>query len=92
MNDATLKYEPDPALPVGETVLPDGLKFVDVETSLDGLVNEERAMTRFVPQGYATPTWIHLADDDAQYTLIINPITGATEIRDGRIQMERKGI
>lgn len=92
MNDATLKYEPSPSLPVGETLLPEGLVFVDVETSLDGLVSEERAMTRFVPQGYATPTWIHLADDDRQYTLIVNPITGATEIRDGRIRMERKGI
>lgn len=93
MNDQTLKYEPDSSLPVGETVLPEGLKFVDVETALDGLVAEDRAMTRFLPQGYATPTWIHLADrEDRQYTLVINPITGATEILDGRIRMERKGL
>lgn len=93
MNDATLEYEPDPSLPVAETFLPEGLKVVDVETSLDGLVYEGRAMTRFVPQGYATPTWIHIADeDDNEYTLIINPLTGVTEIRDGRIAMERKRI
>lgn len=91
MNDATREYEPDQTLPVKETVLPEGLRFVDVETSLDGLVKEERAMTRFVPQGYATPTWIHVADEeDKEYTLIVNPLTGVTEIRDGRVQMERK--
>ena len=93
MNDATREYEPDPSLPVKETELPEGLRFVDVETTLDGLVAEGRAMTRFVPQGYATPTWIHLADEeDKLYTLIINPLTGVTEIRDGRVQMERKKI
>lgn len=93
MNDTTLEYEPDPTLPIAETVLPEGLRFVDVETSLDGLVYEEKAMTRFVPQGYATPTWIHIADEeDRVYTLIVNPLTGVTEIRDGRIAMERKRI
>lgn len=94
MNDASREYEPDPSLPVKETVLPEGLRFVDVENPLDGLVSDGRAMTRFVPQGYATPSWIHLADEEEQkeYTLIVNPLTGVTEIRDGRIQMERKKI
>jgi len=78
---------------VGEVKLPEGLHFADIETSLDGMVYEERAFTRFVPQGYATPTWIHIADeDDNQFTLIINPLTGVTEIVDGRVRMERKGF
>jgi len=93
MNDASRQYEPDPGLPVGEIRLPEGLRFVDVETSLDGRVAEVRAMTRFVPQGYATPTWIHIADEEEkEYTLIVNPLNGVTEIRDGRVQMERKGL
>jgi len=93
MNDAARKYEPDASLPVAETVLPEGMRFVDVETSLDGRVSDERAMTRFVPQGYATPTWVHIVDaENREFTLIVNPLTGVTEIRDGRVEMERKGL
>ena len=62
-----------------ETKLPEKLILVDVETPLDGRVYEERAMTRFVPQGYATPTWIHLEDDsDREYTVIVNASPGLT--------------
>lgn len=91
MRDDTLKYEQDDSLPVGEVKLPDGLKFTDIETALEGRVADEQAMTRFVPQGYATPTWIHVNDEDERdFTLIVNPLTGVTEIRDGRVEMERK--
>ena len=74
--------------------MPEGLTLVDVETPNDGRVYDGRAMTRFVPQGYATPTWIHLENekDEVKYTLIVHPLTGRTEIRDGRIEMERKGF
>jgi hypothetical protein len=67
---------------------------VDVETSLEGRITEERAFTRFLPQGYATPTWIHVADEEGEntYTLIIHPLTGKTEIRDGRVEMQRQGL
>jgi hypothetical protein len=86
MNDETRRYEPSENLPVSEIKLPEGLRFVDVETSLEGLVTQERALTRFLPQGWATPTWIHLEDDDERkYTLIVHPLTGRAKIRDGRI-------
>lgn len=92
MNDETRDYEPADDLPVQRTVLPEGMKFVDVETSLDGLVTEKRAFTRYLPQGYATPTWVHVADEagDKTYTLIIHPLTGKAEIRDGRVEMQRR--
>ena len=89
MNDESGQYEPAD-LPVRETLLPDGLVLVDVETALEGRVDDERAMTRFIPQGWATPTWVHLRyDEDKDYTLIVHPLTGRTEIRDERVEMER---
>lgn len=76
-------------LPVKETRLPEGLRFQDVETSLDGMVNRGRALTRFLPQGYATPTWVHLEDDRGeQYTVRIHPLLGRVEILDGRIEAD----
>jgi hypothetical protein len=88
MNDETRRYEPSASLPVGKVLLPEGLQIVDVETSLDGLVTQERALTRYLPQGWASPTWIHLVDeDDREYTLIIHPLTGRAKIRDGRVRM-----
>lgn len=88
MNDETRAYEPSPSLPLDKVTLPDGLKIVDVETSLDGLVTQERALTRYLPQGWASPTWIHLKDDnDKEYTLIVHPLTGRAKIRDGRVRM-----
>jgi hypothetical protein len=93
MNDETREYEPAPSLPVTETVLPEGLRFTDIETSLEGRVDEEKAMTRFLPQGFSTPTWIHLRDgNDNEYTLVVHPLTGRTEIRDGRVEMQREGL
>ena len=92
MNDETRRYEPAEDLPVREAALPEGLRFSDVETSLEGRVAEEFAYTRYLPQGYATPTWIHIVDEegDESYTLIVNPLDGRTEIRDGRVEMQRE--
>jgi hypothetical protein len=74
-------------LPVKRTRLPEGLRFRDVETSLEGLVTHERALTRFLPQGYATPTWVHLADeDDEEYTVVVHPILGRAEVFHERIE------
>ena len=94
MNDASRQYEPSAALPVKERTLPEGLRFKDIETALEGRVSDGVAMTRYVPQGYATPTWIHLEEDDGEtsWTLIVHPLTGRTEIIDGRVEMERKGF
>jgi len=70
------------------------MRFVDIETALEGRVTGGVAMTRYVPQGYATPTWIHIeeVDEERVWTLIVHPLTGRTEIVDGRVEMERKGF
>ncbi|GAB4277163.1 MAG: hypothetical protein Kow0092_32960 [Deferrisomatales bacterium] len=80
-------YSPDvPGLVCKGGTLPEGLRFRDVETALEGRVTEGRALTRFLPQGFATATWIHLEDDEgAAYTVVVHPLLGRAEVQEGRI-------
>ena len=72
-----------------EVKLPAELRFRDVETILDGVVTSGRALTRFLPQGYSTPTWIHLEDNHGDpYTVVVHPLLGRAEIFDERIEGE----
>lgn len=89
-NDELRDYDPEAEqLPVKLTRLPAGLRFEDVETALDGVVSRGRALTRFLPQGYATPTWVHLEDEDGgQYTVRVYPLMGRAEILDERVDGE----
>ncbi len=69
--------------------LPEDLRFVDVETAEhnEGKETEGKKLTMFVPQGYATPTWIHIQDDSgALYTVVVHPLLGRAEILDGRVE------
>lgn len=76
-----------PGLPVKSTRLPEGLRFRDVETALEGTVSQGRALTRFLPQGYATPTWVHLElGEGREVTLVVHPMLGRAEIVEGRIE------
>jgi hypothetical protein len=55
-----------------------------VWTSLEGLVTEGEARTRFRPQGDATHTYIHLEDENGQETTIeVHPLLGKPEILAG---------
>jgi cell wall assembly regulator SMI1 len=66
--------------------LPEGLRLREVETTLDGRVARDRALTHFLPQGYATPTWVHLEDDQGNpYTVVIRALPGQVGIYDGRV-------
>ncbi|GAB6063672.1 hypothetical protein [Deferrisoma palaeochoriense] len=76
-----------PGLPVKPTRLPEGVRFRDVETALEGAVSQGRALTRFLPQGYATPTWVHLEiGEDREVTLVVHPMLGRAEIVEGRVE------
>jgi hypothetical protein len=76
---------------VKETKLLGGIKLVAIETPLDGRITSGIGLIRFLPQGYATPTWIHLEDEeDNDYTLIVNPLLGTTRIVNERVEMARK--
>ena len=75
--------------PVPLTALPQELRFRDVETPLDGVVSDGRALTRFLPQGYATPTLIHLEDDEgAVFTVEVRPVLGRAEVFDERVEWD----
>ena len=86
-DDQQRDYVETAGLACKEVALARELRFQDVETDLDGLVDRGRALTRFLPQGYATPTWVHLTDPegDVQYTLVVHPLLGRAEIFDERI-------
>ncbi|WP_025323925.1 hypothetical protein [Deferrisoma camini] len=76
-----------PGLPIKPTRLPEGVRFRDVQTALEGTVSSGRALTRFLPQGYATPTWIHLEiGDDQEMTVVVHPLLGRAEILEGRVE------
>lgn len=85
----TRDYEDAPGLPVKPTTLPKTLRFQDVETLLEGVVTRDRALTRFLPQGYATPTWVHLeTEGGTPYTVVVHPILGRAEVVEGRLEPE----
>jgi general secretion pathway protein H len=88
-DEGTQDYTGTTGLTVRPTRLPNELRFQDVETAEhnEGIATRGRALTMFVPQGYATPTWVHLQDDaGAQYTVVVHPLLGRAEILDGRVE------
>jgi general secretion pathway protein H len=88
--------EPPPAFsPDTETLkkpvaLPRGVQFEDVEiVGQDKPVTEGKAYVYFFPQGLVQKTIIHITDGaKIHWSLIINPLTGATEIRSEYIKLK----
>ena len=67
-----------------EVKLPEGLRFRAIWTSLDGLVTDDVARTRFRPQGDATHTYIHLEEEGGQeYTIEVQSLLGRTRLETG---------
>jgi general secretion pathway protein H len=75
--------------PVGsKRRLPSDVRFEDVVTAHQGLMTSGSAFTQFFPSGAVTRTTIHLKDEnDAQYTLTVNPVTGRVAITDGYVDV-----
>jgi Tfp pilus assembly protein FimT len=64
--------------------LPSDVRFEDVVTAHQGLTTSGTAFTQFFPSGAVTRTTIHLRDeDDARYTVSVNPVTGRVTVTDG---------
>ncbi|MFU8855736.1 MAG: hypothetical protein ACNA8S_01895 [Deferrisomatales bacterium] len=56
---------------------------------MEGVVSRGRALTHFLPQGYATPSWVYLEDGDGNlYTVVIRSLPGPVGIFDGRVDPE----
>ena len=61
--------------------LPPGLRLQAVWTALDGLVSEGEVRTRLRPQGDATHTYVHLADENGtEFTIEVRPLLGRPEV------------
>jgi type II secretory pathway pseudopilin PulG len=65
---------------------PGRLKLKGVRTQFAGRRPEDTAFTVFLPSGYVERTLLHLADGDAQHTLVIEPLTGAVYRTEGFVE------
>jgi prepilin-type N-terminal cleavage/methylation domain-containing protein len=80
---ATGEFLQEDASLVQDETLPEGISFIDVVTLHGGKEDKGEAFTQFFPNGFAERTVIHLKDDyGAQYTLLIQPLTGRVEVFD----------
>lgn len=48
-----------------------------------------RAYLYFFPDGHTERALVHVADGDDFYTLLVSPLTGKVEVKNGRIELER---
>lgn len=71
----------------GRSQLPEGLRFADVVTPHNTQkMDREAVFISFFPTGYAERAVIHLVDGTQQfYTMVIQPLTGEVELREGYI-------
>jgi hypothetical protein len=68
--------------------LPTGIQFEDIETPM-GKVTEGQAYTQFFPTGLVDRSIIHLrADEGAQLSVLIHPISGRVSIEPGYRELE----
>jgi hypothetical protein len=68
--------------------LPTGIRFEDIETPM-GKVTEGQAYTQFFPTGLVDRSIVHLrADDGAQLSVLIHPISGRVTIEPGYRELE----
>lgn len=70
--------------------LPRGIKFTGVEIeSLETPITEKKAYIHFYPQGLIQRSIIRLSSGlDKEISLIINPLTGRTDIQDGVVTLK----
>lgn len=70
--------------------LPTGVKFEDVETETSiNPIKEGKAYIHFFPQGLVQKTVIHLhGGDKFKWSLIVNPLTAETTIRDEYVKLK----
>jgi prepilin-type N-terminal cleavage/methylation domain-containing protein len=68
--------------------LPIGIQFEDIETPM-GKATEGQAYTQFFPTGLVDPSIVHVrADDGAQLSVLIHPLTGRVTIEQGYRELD----
>ncbi len=67
--------------------LPEDIRIKDVQVTGRGQIATGSATIRFLPGGYLEKSLLHLTDQTRDLTLLFNPFTGATEIREGYYEL-----
>ena len=86
----TVAFSTDTELLKRPAELPKGVQFEDVEIeNRDKPITEGKAVIYFFPQGLIQKSVIHITDGKKlHWSLIINPLTAETEIRDVYIKLK----
>lgn len=73
-----------------EYKLPEGIRFVAVETTEAGRVSSGNAVIRYLPTGFVDPAIIQLEDpvEDRKWSLVIEPLTGFTDIKHEHVELQ----
>jgi prepilin-type N-terminal cleavage/methylation domain-containing protein len=78
---------------VRDEILPPGIYFKDVVTPHGAKEDKGQPFTQFFPNGFAERTAIHLMDEyGAEYTLVIQPLTGRVEVYDRYVDFSEEEI
>jgi prepilin-type N-terminal cleavage/methylation domain-containing protein len=70
--------------------LPAGMKFLDVSTPREERAASGAVFTLIWPTGWIEPTILHLQDERGrQYTLLVEPLSGAVRLAEGYLVQRR---
>lgn len=82
-SDRTVEYKRVSSAIATEGSLSGGTTFVDVRAGS----HPDDPWILFTPDGWVEPAFIHLRDGDGRdFTLIVKPLTGNTELREGVVE------
>ncbi len=79
----TVRYEADTAILIHHYTLPPHVEIEDVITETGEKATEGTANLRIGINGMIFGNRIHLLQDEEQYTLVINPLTGRVTVEEG---------
>lgn len=88
--DEESPFSPDPSIMKKAIDLPKELNFSAIETeNMDQPVTEGKAYIHFFPQGLIERSVIRMIDSNKkEISLIINPLTGRTDVIEGAVQLK----
>lgn len=79
----TVRYEADPSILIHRYTLPPHVAIEDVITETGEKQTEGKANLRIGVNGMIFGNRIHLTQNEEQYTLVINPLTGRVTVEEG---------
>jgi prepilin-type N-terminal cleavage/methylation domain-containing protein len=81
--ERTAEFKKDPSVISTEGDLSGGTTFVDIKAGS----HPDDPSIMFTPDGWVEKAFIHLRDGNGKdFTLIVKPLTGATELREGVVE------